>query len=101
MMKKFMFVLTSSILFALLLVVIVFLTGCISQPNKKDYEGRPNACYDFAACLYFNQKNPDKSICSDYAKECRAYERFNFCKDIKNLPEQMRFQEAWDKLNSK
>lgn len=82
-------------------IIFLFLTGCMMKPDIKDYSGRPSACYEFAACMYFNQKNADKSICADYAKECRAYDRFNFCKDEKNLPNGVRFQECWDKLNSK
>ncbi len=93
------FVIPVSILIILLCVII--LTGCLSQPDKKDFQGRPNSCYDFSMCMYLNQKNPDKSVCVDYAKECRAIDRFNFCKDEKNLPEGVGFQSCWDKLNSK
>jgi len=83
------------------IIVLCFMAACISLPDVDDYAGRPQACLDFDRCMYYNQKNKDKSICIDYAKECRAYGRFEYCKDQANLPEGMRFQECWDKLNTK
>lgn len=85
----------------LFLFCCLFLFSCLSQPDKKDFQGRPDACYDFAMCMYMNQKNPDKSVCVDYAKECRAYGRFNFCKDSKNLPERVDFEKCVLYLNQK
>lgn len=86
---------------ALLLIIALAFTACIMAPDVKDYENRPQACLDFDRCMYYNQKNQDKSICIDHAKECRAYGRFAYCKDQANLPDGMHFQECWDKLNAK
>jgi len=88
----------------LYLSVIIFILsvfGCLSQPDKKDYIGRPDACYDAASCMYLNSKNPDKSICMDAYKECRAYGRFIFCKDEKNLPDGINFSQCQLYLNQK
>ena len=84
-----------------LAITIFALSGCIQKPLKADYAGKPDSCFLFSECMYLNSKNPDKNVCSDYAKECRAYGRFEFCKKSENLPDGMRFQECWDKLNSK
>lgn len=82
--------------------VIFLFTGCISYPDKKDYENRPKVCYDEAVCRYYSAKgkviDPE---CTDKGKECRTYERYNFCRDDKNLPIGNSFQSCWDKLNSK
>jgi len=72
--------------------------GCISAPKAKEYEGRPVVCLDAMRCLYYNQKNPDKSVCAALCKECAAYERMKFCNDPKNRPEGVNFQSCWDKI---
>ena len=90
------------ILSALVFSLVVFvMTGCTTPPDKKDFATRPNACYDFMECLYLNAKNPDKSICIPLSMECRAYDRFNFCKDSKNLPERIDFNQCQLYLNQK
>lgn len=86
--------------FALFLMVIMSM-GCISEPSIKDYTDRPAACFDAAMCMYLNQKNPDKSICMDAYKECRAYGRYNFCKEPKNLAERVDFEKCQLYLNQK
>ena len=75
--------------------------GCMSAPEHKDYIGRPNSCYDFADCLYRNKDNPDKSVCVDLSKECRAIERFEYCKNDNMRPEKMDFEKCWLYLNQK
>ena len=77
----------------------VLVACCMSMPDKNDYAGGPQACYDFDRCMYYNQKNTDKSICAPFARDCSAYRRFEYCKDAKNLPDNIRFQECWDKLD--
>ena len=81
--------------------VSIFLFGCscLSFPSGKDYEGRPHACLDFARCMYYQQKAQDKTICADFAKECRAFDRYLFCAESTDNP--TAFQSCWDKLNSK
>jgi hypothetical protein len=82
----------------LCLALAAAMLACISSPDVDDYKGRPNVCLDFARCLYYNQKNPDKSVCATYAKECAAYERMIFCRDEKNRPDGITFQSCWDKI---
>lgn len=84
-----------------IVAILILMLGCTTPPDKKDYVGRPDSCFDFAACMYLNMKNTDKSICADYAKECRAYSRFNFCKDEKNLPDRVDFEKCNLYLNQK
>ena len=94
-------ILTAILLLGCIALFISMLTGCISEPSKKSYEGRPDACYDAAMCMYLNQKNPDKSICMDAYKECRAYGRYNFCKEPKNLADRVDFEKCQLYLNQK
>jgi hypothetical protein len=99
--KKLLFWAGIALALTTTIAVLLSFTGCVSAPDKKDYVGRPDACFDAALCMYYNNKNPDKTICSDQYKECRAYERFLFCKDTKNLPPDVNFQSCMDKINSK
>jgi hypothetical protein len=85
------------LLLGVVLTLLIFFAGCISQPAKQDYSGRPNACYDFAECLYLNQKNADKSVCLPISMECRAYEKYIYCKTEK----EMTFNNCWLYLNQK
>ncbi len=97
-MKEWMKVTLLFIGMILSFILIIFMfSGCISEPSKKDYIGRPNACYDFAECLYLNQKNPDKSVCFSVGMECRAYEKYIYCKSEKD----MTFNNCWLYLNQK
>ena len=68
----------------LLTIIASFLfVGCQCAPRKTDKE--LSSCYMFRDCMYRNQKNKDKSVCIDFAKECRAYRRFIFCRKIKGM----------------
>lgn len=92
----------TGLLFILVLsIVVIMCTSCISEPSKKDYAGRPDACYDAASCMYLNQKNQDKSVCLDAYKECRAYGRYNFCKEPNNRPVGVDFNGCTLYLNQK
>lgn len=73
--------------------------GCQSRPDREDYTN--TSCYLFAECLYRNAENPDKSICAPFAQECRAYDRFEFCKNPANLPERIDFDKCMLLLNQK
>lgn len=90
-----------SIYLAILVILAAVMTafsGCISAPKPGDYKDRPVVCLEFMRCLYYNQKNPDKSVCAALCKECAAYERMRFCGDDKNRPPDMSFQSCWDKI---
>lgn len=70
----------------LFLFLLIF-AGCISTPEKKDFECEE--CFYHAYCLYLNQKNPDKAscasldeACSDAVKEARQRARLEFCREF-------------------
>jgi hypothetical protein len=84
----------------IILIPIIFLIACNSAPpDAKDFN--IDACYQFARCMYDNQKNEDKSICVPLSSECRAFQRFEYCKNPENLPERMDFDKCWLLLNQK
>lgn len=59
------------------------MTGCTAcQWKPARVENAPLACFYFQDCMYRNAENKDKSICMDYAKECRATLRMNKCMSI-------------------
>jgi hypothetical protein len=86
-----------------LAICMMFFLGCTTPPEKKDFENRPESCYDAAYCKYLSSvsKNSVSSDCADSGKECRALERYVKCKDDKFRSPEQKFQECWDKLNSK
>lgn len=91
----------TAVLVAIFIVVMATQLSCMSAPDREDYTGRPNACYDFADCLYRNKDNPDKSICGDIGKECRSIERYEYCRDDSHRPANMDFEKCWLYLNQK
>lgn len=84
-----------------ILLMLTFITFLACQTAPSRIAGESESCYQFRDCMYRNKDNPDKSICKDFGAECRAYSRFEYCKEEKNRPADMRFQECWDKLNTK
>ena len=63
----------------ILTTLFIFLSGCGTcqwQPKLKDYS--LTSCYQAADCLYRNQDNKDKSICSDYISECNAFSKYEY-----------------------
>ena len=78
---------------ALIFLLLLTLISCNSSPpERKDFD--IDACYQFARCMYDNQKNEDKSICTPFASECRAFQRFEYCKNPENRPERMDFDKC-------
>jgi hypothetical protein len=70
------------------LILFVFLIGCMSAPDRKNYECEE--CYLAADCMYRNKDNPDKSVCSEHNKACtdamkekRIKQRLEYCRDCK------------------
>ena len=68
------------------------ITGCKSVPKALPKEPKP--CFDFRMCMYYMEKRQE--LCIDFAKECRAFRRFNKCKI-----EKMTFEKCWLYLNQK
>ena len=71
-------------MFLLILLSAFFLFGCMSSPKQKDFKNE--YAYYQACCMYYNQKNPDKSACSgwidiikDQEVEKRYYKKLKFC----------------------
>jgi len=82
-------------------VIMILLLGCTTSPDKKNYADRPASCFDKAYCDYLASLSKVEIDCSDTGKECRALERYIKCKDEKFRDKDQKFQECWDKLNSK
>lgn len=62
----------------------VFYTGCEETLREQDVTNYEPSCQVFLKCLYLNQKNPDKTICSDLAQGCKSANDFTACqKNIK------------------
>lgn len=60
-----------------ILVIALILTGC--DLGKVDTEGMNDNCKAFYACMYLNQNNPDKSVCSSLANGCKSANDFSMC----------------------
>lgn len=62
-----------------MVAIILFMCGCeMSEPKTDDYEP---SCKVFVDCIYLNQKNPDKTICSSLADGCKSANDFKACLD--------------------
>jgi hypothetical protein len=81
------------------LIVISFFVGCSLAPTQM--KGESNVCYRARYCQWINRKNPNTSACVAIDAECRAYERWIYCSKKENRPDDCKFQECWDKLNTK
>lgn len=82
-------------------LLFLFGCGCLSFPSASDYKDRPKPCYEYAKCLYYNQKNPDKASCVKFGETCLKMDVYTFC-EIKakdNIDDIKYFQSCWDKLN--
>jgi hypothetical protein len=102
-MKKIVYQIIIFLLFAL---VVIGLVCC--KTSLKEIDGEPDICRAARECIYYLDKNNDKSVCSpliqaciNNEKETQHYKRFNFCKDTNNLPVEMRFTECMAILNQK
>ena len=78
-----------------LLLIPLLLIGCLSQPDVKP----DNACGMFLHCMYYLQKAPDKTACIDFAKECRAKKRYEYCRKKEN--QEVSFANCVLQLNQK
>lgn len=83
-------------------LLFIFLSGCMScqfAPDRKNFY--INACYNAADCMYRNKANKDKSICMPYMSECNSFNKYMFCLEERNRPDEMTFKECWLYLNQK
>lgn len=85
------------LIFLVTIITILSLVSCMKAPFLQ--EGEPYPCFKARDCDYRNPKNPEK--CIDDHKECRARERYEYCKKSTNRWERDTEQGCWDKLNSK
>lgn len=68
----------------LLLLPLLFLMSCdLSMPDVR--EMNPN-CRAALHCMYLNQRNPDKTVCSDLVAGCKALNDFSVCVEQKEMP---------------
>ena len=73
---------------ALIVAAFFFLPGCMTSPDKQDYENAE--CFTAIDCLYRLKDSKDKSscmllveACRDSMKELRAYKRLEYCSQNK------------------
>jgi hypothetical protein len=59
------------------LAFTVLLCGC--DLNEQSVEGYEPSCKVFLTCMYYNQKNPDKSVCLSLADGCKSANDFQAC----------------------
>lgn len=88
----------------IIMAVILSIFSCMSMPDREDF--KYIECYNSALCMYYNQKNPDKSVCTaiwksccDQLKQSRDYQRLEYCK--KNKFDNMTESECRMWLNQK
>jgi hypothetical protein len=64
-------------IFLLVIIAIALFSAvnlnCITAPDRSDYNSEE--CFLASDCMYRNQKNLDKTICSDLTKDCVNYNR--------------------------
>jgi len=81
----------------ILVICLLLFIGCAQPPVMQEGELYP--CFKARDCHFRNPDHPE--LCIDEDKECRARERYIFCKDPLNRWKDCKEQECWDKLNSK
>jgi len=65
----------------ILILLCATLMSCdLSRPNTKGMTESCRACFE---CLYLNQRNPDKSVCSYLCSGCKASNDFKECIELK------------------
>ena len=61
----------------IVICLILTIIACdLKEPDVINYEP---TCQIFLKCLYLNQDNPDKTICSALADGCKSANDFNAC----------------------
>lgn len=58
-------------------LLVFFLTGC--DLKEQSVEGYEPSCKVFLTCMFYNQNNPDKSVCLSLADGCKSANDFNAC----------------------
>jgi len=80
----------------LLLIIPLLLVGCISAPDRLDYE--TETCFDAAYCRYLSAKSKFNLGCSKDADACNKIRTLKDC-DLAALKiKDLTFQGCWDKL---
>lgn len=85
------------LIFLVIVITMLSIASCRQAPVLQEGEIYP--CYKARDCDYRNPENPEK--CIDDHKECRARERYVYCRNSSNRWERDTEQGCWDKLNSK
>lgn len=70
-------------LWAVLVCLLILSFTCACDLSRPDVKGMTESCRACFECLYLNQKNPDKSVCSFLCTGCKASNDFKECIAIK------------------
>ena len=63
-------------------VLILWLFSCdLVGPNTEGMTTSCRACFE---CMYYNQKNPDKTICASLCSGCKSSNDFRECIELKH-----------------
>lgn len=66
--------------------ILFLFTLCCSMPLKKPaISGLTENCRMFLECMYYNQENTDKSICSTFATGCKGANDFIMCSQSEKM----------------
>jgi hypothetical protein len=82
-MNKKTTILISAMLF--ILSGLVVFTCCTIPIKKPDTAGLTENCRMFLECMYLNQTNLDKSVCSIFATGCKGANDYIMCSESKAL----------------
>ena len=77
--------------------VVMLFSGCITYPDREDYESF--SCYKADVCLYYSAKAKSNLGCSKRDDECSKRDRHFFCKEPKNRESNQSYQQCLDKLD--
>jgi len=88
----------------ILLIISICLTiiSCSSftEPERQDYTSEQ--CYRAAWCQWQNANSDNHDMdCTDAEKECRAFDKYIFCKCLENRWPGHTEEDCWKQLNQK
>lgn len=63
------------------LLILLFMACDLVGPNTEGMTTSCRACFE---CMYYNQKNPDKTICASLCSGCKSSNDFRECIELKH-----------------
>ena len=90
----------------IILLALTCLVGCIgAKESLKPIPGEPFVCTAFRDCMNWNEKNPDKSICTSLALACakasetwQKKDYFVECKTLAEKHDYIEYKECIDAI---